>query len=190
MRTYMVTAPAVEPVTVDEIKEHCVIGNDDDNSILRRLVKVARMGGETFIEHQFVTATRETTWDSWGVSSDIELPYPPLQSVTSVTYVDDDDVLRTISTDDYEVVTAGIVGFVRPVDEWPTGKTLTVRYVCGWPLVDGEPTTPEDIRHWIMVRVADLYEHRESFIVGQPINVIPSNFVDGLISHYRLPAVV
>lgn len=191
MRTAMITEPAVEPVTVDEVKEHCAIESNGDNSLLARMIKVARLRGEAKTGRQFVTATRETTFDRWVVDGDIELPYPPLQSVASISYVDDNGDTQTVSTDDYEVITAGVVGMVRPVDQWPTGKTMTIRYVCGYALdTDDDPTTPEDIRHWIMMKVAGFYEQREGFVVGQPIAEAPSDFVDGLLDAYRVQVVV
>ena len=57
-------------------------------------------------------------------------------------------------------------------------------------MVEGAATTPDGIKSWLLIRIADLYENRESIVIGPGVNKLPPHFADGLLDAFRVPKVV
>lgn len=111
MALKLITAPTIEPVTLEEIKEHCRIDGAEDDNLLTSLITVARQEAEKITRRQLITATWELRLDHFpggcfigsgntnqlsyskklipgrGDSQTIYLPMPPLQSVTPIAPV-------------------------------------------------------------------------------------------------------
>lgn len=196
MTLVLITPPTAEPVTADEVKAHCNIESTADDVLLNGYIAAARRVGENLTKRQFVSATYELVLDRFpGWTGAIELPMPPLQSVTSVKYIDEDGVEQTLSTDLYTVDTDSEPGRIYPVydEEWPDTRgqrqAVRIRYVTGWPVETSGPTTPENIRTWVMIRVAGWYESREPIIVGTSIAELPRDYIDGLLDEWRIPTI-
>lgn len=194
-RLSLVTAPTVEPITVATAKLFARVDISDDDALFATLIGAARLHGEVITHRQFVTATYDYTLDAFpGDYTPIELPRPPLQSVSSITYVDPDGDTQTLAATEYTVNTSGMFGQVYAAynKSWPSTRdqlnAVTIRYVCGWPLTGGTtPTTPLAIQNWMLMRVSGLYEYRENMVIGQAANALPYSHIDGLLDPYRVP---
>lgn len=160
--------PAVEPVSVEETKQFCDIdGNDRDGQVAGHIF-AARSMAESFMRRAIVTQTWDFTADrDWphacvsGVWQQcIELPLPPLQSVTDITYIDGAGATQTLAPSDYVVRRDGVVGRVVPAYgvTWPAVRdqvaAITVRFVAGW-----EPEkVPDPIRNAVLLQVKALFD--------------------------------
>jgi uncharacterized phiE125 gp8 family phage protein len=118
----------------------------------------------------------------------IKLPYPPLQSVTSVKYVDDDGGTQTISTSVYEAVVTTEPGYIALKDgqSWPTNLAateypVTITYVAGYG--DEPEDVPEPVRQYILLAVAESYNRRELSEMG--IVLTPNKFWMTMLESYR-----
>lgn len=219
MSLTVITAPSIEPVTVAEAKAHLNIASSvtDDDSLIASYIKAARRHGENITRRAFVATTFELVLDEFPGSfvvrelggygcrpqsiyrEHIELPRPPLQSVTSIKYLDASGTEQTLDASRYVVDTGSEPGRVFPVfgQTWPTTldrqNAVRIRYVSGWPLdlttSPDSATTPEDIKAWLLTRVAGLYEQRESFVLGQTVAAMPRDFVDGLLDAHIVAVV-
>jgi len=221
----VITPPAVEPVTLDEAKLHAKVDLSDDDALFTILISSARAHGEGITRRAFVEQTVELTLDHFpggyvvntsnGVypgypqilvnpqrrvysRQAIELPRPPLQSVTSVKYTDINGVVQTLDPSLYSVINTSdtnpptivpIFGTVWPVAQ-NIPNAVVIQYVVGWPLDEDElPTTPQSIRAWMLVRIAGLHAQRENFVVGMARKgLIPMNrdFCDALLDAYTV----
>ena len=81
----IINAPPVEPVTLDEIKDHLKILHDNENSTLESLIKAARESIEKESNRSFVQQTILLTFNSWPAFP-VEIRKPPLVSVTKIEY--------------------------------------------------------------------------------------------------------
>lgn len=110
----------------------------------------------------------------------IVLPKPPLQSVTSITYIDEDGTEQTLlgSPEEFQVVAPSgekaAKGYVRPLynEAWPSTRRMPeavrVEFVCGYPLV-GSPAVadvPEDIDHGRLLLIGEMYKNRSESVSG------------------------
>ena len=180
----LITAPTVEPVTLSEVKAHCVIGHDDDNALLSVMVSAARELGESLTGRSWAEKTLELVLDGFPGTSTIELPMSPVNAVASVKYLDADGVEQTMPSADYVVDIDSLVGRLV-AEEWPETKetvnAVRIRYTAGWSAAN----VPVAIKHWLMIRVATMYEHREAISMTNS-NQLPRTFIDGLLDPYTV----
>ena len=148
----IITPPAIEPVTLTELKAHLRITHDDEDSILATYLQAARMYAETTLcWRAFIEQELEMTKDYFP--SVFSLPRPPLQSVTSITYRLRDGTVETIDPADYIVDTDSEPARIVPaVDErWPSDtlypvNAVRVRYTAGYPTYYGIVDTVDTTR--------------------------------------------
>lgn len=164
------TAPAVEPVTLTEAKAHLRVDHTDEDTLITALIPAARQLAEMHSRRAFVTRTLDAALDDWPYDDVIELAYPPLASVTSITYLDDAGDSHTMSSDDYFVDTISQPGRICLADDanWPAETlrrraAITIRYVCGYGLA---AAVPQNYKAAILLLIGHLFENREAVIVG------------------------
>jgi len=179
-------APAIEPVTLSEAKAHLRVDGTDEDDLITDLIQAAREACEVFTRRQFITATWALTLDEFP--DYIELPRPPLQSVTTLAYVDVDGDDQTLTEGtDFDVDITPLVGYVLPCygESWPSTlghiADVTVTYKAGYGLTAA--SVPSAIKAAIKLLMADLYEHREARTEAK----LEDNLtVQRLLWHYRV----
>jgi uncharacterized phiE125 gp8 family phage protein len=191
----VVTAPAGEPVTLAEAKAWCRIDSDITvhDSTLNTLISAMRRHAELKTGRAYIQRTLELTMPGWPDCLEIYLPQPPLVSVTSVKYYDEDGADQTLATDQYVVHDYVEPAVIVPAWEvvWPTVRGLRnavrVRYVAGYP--NGSPDlgqeVPATLRQWMQARIATLFDQREQ-IVFSIVDQLPHDFADGLLDELVL----
>lgn len=162
------TDPTCEPVSTTEAKEFLRYDSDAANATIDQLVKAARRLVEQWEWRALITQTITLKLDAFPSDPDdvIHLPRPPLQSVTSIKYVDSDGVTQTIDSANYDVDTTSEPGRVKPSygNVWPTPRVqnnaVEVIYVAGYG--DDGKSVPEDTRLAIRMLVAHFWRNREA----------------------------
>jgi uncharacterized phiE125 gp8 family phage protein len=162
----LVTAPTEEPIALSEAKLHART-HDADDTLVTRLIAASRKHVETFLQRALCTQTWDWFIDYYFPEHVLELPRPPLQSVTHIKYVDDAGVLQTLDPSKYAVCGAGHEEAARvlPVynEYWPTDvrcqpEAVQIRLVAGF---GAAAAVPEDIKAALLLIVGHLYAHRE-----------------------------
>lgn len=137
----------MEPVTMTEIKMHLRLTTDDHNIVLERYLRAARENAEAYTNRAFIQRTLELTYDHFD--GELLIRKPPLQSVTSVKYIDTDGVEQTLDTSVYDVDTASEPGRITLAynQSWPTIRDVVdavkIRYVAGYASAG---TSPDNYR--------------------------------------------
>lgn len=130
------TPPSIEPVTVEEMREFIGIGDAADisrDAILQARLQVARELVEEITGYHVMTQT-VTAYACGFPCREIQLEWP-LQSVSSVSYLDNDGIRQTLSPSLYSVDL--INNQVVPIygTTWPSHRqdnnSLQVVYVAG-----------------------------------------------------------
>jgi uncharacterized phiE125 gp8 family phage protein len=164
MPTKLITAALEHPVTLAEARQHLRATTTEEDALILALVYAAVEHAETFTGRALVTQTWDLLLDGFPFAREIELPFPPLQSVTSVKYIDPDDAEQTLAAANYHVDAASTPGRVRlkPTASWPSiadqPNAVTVRFVAGF---GGTAAVPFTIKAAILLVVGHLFEHRE-----------------------------
>lgn len=185
----VITPSATEPVTLAEAKTHLRVDHSDDDAYITRLIQYAREQCEIGARRSFITQTLELRLDGWPVTNAIELPRPPLASVTSITWTDSAGAVQTVAAGDYIVYAQVDPGrlLLKPTAQWPSGElqvgpSIAVRFVAGYGTA---AAVPASYRQAILLLCGHLYENREATVVGQAINVLPLG-VQGLLNSDRV----
>lgn len=182
--------PASEPLSTAEVKTHLRIEFSDDDTYLDALIKAARRYVEQFTRRSLITQTWRYSLDAWPApiipahlqtGTGVVLPYPPLQSVTSVQYTDTEGSTQTFS--DYTVDTDSDPGWILPSygNAWPVTRNVMnavrITYVAGYG--DASTDVPDELRHAMKLLVAMWYENREAIdMVPDPINNLLRPYVN------------
>lgn len=184
------TDAATEPMTTAEAKTHLreTLTDATNDAYIDTLVKAARMQVEHMTHRSLITQTWELHLTDWPWQTYIRLPRAPLISVTSVVYKDEDGDNNTVSTDVYAVDADSTPGriFLKPDQTWPSeslyeGNPVKITYTCGY---GAASAVPQALKHAVKLLVGDLYENRETIVIGQSIAV--SRAVEALISPYKV----
>lgn len=166
----LVTAPAVEPLTLAEAKLYLRVDSTTENSLITGKIVAARQWVETYTRRALITQTWDFRYRYFmDIREPLILPKAPLQSVTSITYLDEDGVSQTLASSNYTVrtlsgATAGR-GYIELNDDVSLPSLYTdaiapvvVRAVCGYGVaVD----VPDGIKMAIYLMLGDLYEQRQ-----------------------------
>ncbi len=164
MALKLITAPAAEPVTLTEAKTHCAVDGNDHDTLLTSLIQAAREYAEGYQNRALVTQTWELVLDDWPAEDYIEIPLPPLQSITSIKYKDTDGTETTLGTDQYIVDTDSFLGRAALAYNcsWPTTTLypvagIRIRFVAGYGLAASVPQATKQallllIGHWFANR--------------------------------------
>jgi uncharacterized phiE125 gp8 family phage protein len=189
MALLLVTAPAVEPVTLTEAKLHLKVETADEDPLIDSLIAAARQTCELATGLALITQTwrhfldafpggREEWWDgsrdgvrNMGAAIALEIPRPPLISITHVKTYDQADVAAIIPSGDCQVDTAARPGRVvmRAFAPWPA---VTLRPVNGIEIEfqagygASQSAVPAQLRQGILQHVAHLYTHRGDLLDG------------------------
>lgn len=201
-----ITPPASEALDTSpggEVYQHLRLEPDltPQDSLLQSYAAAARQEGERVSRRQFITATwelwlRNDERDGWGWyersgwewdDSSLYLPLPPLQSVTSIKYLDSADVEQTWAASEYTVeAPAGDFAqrgrvYSKSGFSWPSSTSIKVRFVCGYGATPA--SVPGLFRSAMLLIVGEAYESRELQSVGtsavrnprQPSNIFFDN---------------
>ncbi len=180
-------APAAEPITTAQAKAHLRVDITDDDTYIDTLVAAARAHVENWIGKRLVTQTWDMTRDDFPVGSrEIMLPYGPVQSIASITYINTGGQSTVLSPSIYVLDVASFMARVYPDYTliWPVTRyqrnAVVIRYVTGY---GAYTAVPANIIHAMLLLVGHWYENRE-LVVDSRVNVIPQT-VDALLSSER-----
>jgi uncharacterized phiE125 gp8 family phage protein len=159
----VITQPSAEPLTLAEAKSMLKIDSTDEDDYIVRLIMRARRMTENYCALSLLTQEREINLDCFPCGI-INVPYGPVQSVDSFTYIDaDGDEQTLVEGTDFRVDTKSDVCRIEAINSWPTAKTqvnaVTIQYTAGFTNV-GEDWLPEEAIEMCSKLVARMYEKR------------------------------
>jgi uncharacterized phiE125 gp8 family phage protein len=182
----LTTQSTTTVLATSDVKTHLNIDINDDDPMLVECVKDAERYVEDYTQRQLLTATWTLTLDCFP-EYEIKLPRPPLQSITSIAYVNDSDGTNsTLSTTAYRVSTNGLLGRITPNynDTWPTPRAVTdavtITFVAGATAVADVPR--EAIRAAKLL-VAHYYANRTAVIATGAVPQINQLGVSALLGN-------
>lgn len=195
MGVVLVTPAAAYPVSLEEAKSHLRVGFPDDDDLIEALLQASIGYAESFTGRAFIDQTFDLFLDAFPTDgAAIRLPNPPLIEVTGIYY-------RDSNGDEQEFASSSYLCDTSPNDKarvqlayganWPTIQdrinAVRIRYRAGYlkPLSPSEAGVPQAICAAIKIILANLYEHRESVVIGQSAVEMPWSAMQ-LLRRYRV----
>jgi uncharacterized phiE125 gp8 family phage protein len=160
------TQPTAEPVTLDEAKLNMRFPYDTEDQRILSIIKAARMYCETVVGKSLMTQTLTLKRDAFPNDCEaILLPRSPVQSVTSVSYVDTAGSTQTISSALYQSDVTSLPPRIAMLNQqpWPITdvrmSAVTVVYVAGY---TSAALVPETIKQAMHLLVSHWFNNREA----------------------------
>lgn len=204
-------APAIEPVTIRELKAWLRITSDDEDEWLAQLIRdavseIEETSGLALISQswqltldRWPTRTREPWWD--GVrqgsiadlhgaeyASDVELPKWPLQSITSCTVYDEESTSTAVTVaTTFDVDTQSYPGrmTLQSGATWPVAlranNAIEVVYVAGYGATAED--VPDGLRRAVRMMAAFAYTNRgDGCSMADAYN---GSYARGIVDRYK-----
>lgn len=174
------TAPTETPITLAEAKAHIRVDFDNDDTLITALIAAATEhldGRRGYLGRCLVTQSWEYRVDifPWKLWDAIEIPMPPLVSVQSVKYIDDNGAEQTLATSVYVVDVATPYGQIRLAydQEWPATRdephAVRIAFAAGF---GAASAVPQPIKSALLMLVGHLYANRDA-VTAQVLAEMP-----------------
>jgi hypothetical protein len=182
----VITAPATLAVPLSDMKDYLRVDTSDDDTLITDLINAASETIKQYIRRSLITETLELSADGFtevgdekllaigpGVHTgsknyyldypdEIELPFLPIQSVTSIKTFNRSNTEATFSSSNYELDEKGGRVYLNEGQTWPSDlrarEAVKIRYVAGYG--DASSDIPEPILASIRLYVASMYDCR------------------------------
>lgn len=163
--------------------------NTTADPLLSTLIRSARELAEQELGRYLITQTLDAYLDEFPCGADGEIRLPPLQSVTSIVYTDDNGDEQTLDASLYRVDAVSIPARIHPAygTTWPTTRrqsnAVRVRFVGGYGLA---AAVPRCVKIWMGVAIKAGWDNRDKFAIGGALVQLPNEYVNGLLDPERV----
>ena len=183
MKYAVTTAPTVEPVTLADVKVHLrtVTGDtSEDAAILTPLITAAREYCENVTGRALAAQTVKAYPDAWGI---LRLPRPPITTVASIKYYDEDDAVYTLAATEYAVdAIDGVVTILEyPSEALRKVNPIVIEYTTGYTTGNACPMA---IRQAMLLLIGHWYTNREAVAMSTSAEVEMT--VKTLLGQYKV----
>ena len=176
MPLMLAQAPAVEPVSVDAVKQFLKIDQEEEDLLIAALILAARTHVEKLLQMGLITQKWFYYVDNWPADGVLTVPLSPLQDVLDITYFEAPEAAQSVQTDRYEVDKISRPGRIIFRDENLKSVPLKringikIWFSCGFG--DDQQAVPEPLRHALKILIAHWYERRELVTTHGPLERI------------------
>lgn len=175
MNPIVITAPTTYPLSIDDVKGQTNAESGDFDAKIAGYIAAATTLVEGFVGRALITRTYRGFMDCWPrdrrwgcQANSFDLPYGPLQSVTSIKTYDDSDVATTLDPATYYVDTGSLVGRIvrRVAATWTdpdrAANGIEVNWIAGF---GNDPTNvPPQYKHAMMLLASHWLEHPDAVV--------------------------
>jgi uncharacterized phiE125 gp8 family phage protein len=187
MPSILLTAPAVEPLSLDEARRFLRVEHRDDDGTIAALVTAARLHVETQTRRALIAQGWRLSLDRWPEDGRLPVRPAPLQSLTAARVYDEAGAAHDIDVQGFVLDLAGAALAFAPWALPQPGRSaagIELDAICGYG--DAASDVPEALRQAIRLLVAHWYEHRGLVVAGSaPAAPLPAS-VPALIAPYRM----
>lgn len=182
-RLALVEKPAVEPITVSEVKTMAHISHDVEDNMLASWIRTGRRLAEIFQRKAYITQIWNVYFDFFP-ELPVFLPRSPVQSLLSIDYTDSDGS-HALNLDNF-IIDVGACparlsfknGCSWPAVSLQNMNALSIRYIAGYG--DTAEDVPDEIKDAIALYCVWRNENR----AGE--GPIPKAFYNLLRGHGRI----
>jgi uncharacterized phiE125 gp8 family phage protein len=194
-RIERLSQPAVEPLSLADVKGHGHIDASDEDGFYRRAIKAARQVIEGPNGAGLVLVASQWRLSFDGMPAEIWIPMGPVLSIDSVTYRDEAGVLQTLPPARYQWRKGQFEARIKPAYglTWPTVRcqydAVQVTFTAGFPGTERDPPELIGIEEPLNIAMLMLIQHwnanRETVVIGEIPVEIQLGF-NRLLNGYRV----
>jgi uncharacterized phiE125 gp8 family phage protein len=175
MSISVITPATSEPLTTAEVKNFLRVDSSDEDTLIGVLITAARSMAEAYTRRILMTTTIEEFFDGfpdYRNPKDKDILYlsrGPIQSITSVKYVDTLGDEQTVSSENYRTDLVSEPARISSDNGWTATKdtvnAVVVRYLCGY---SSSSDVPAPIRQAMLLIIGEMYEKRQDSVKQLP----------------------
>ena len=168
-------------VSLDEAKEHLRVGHSDDDTYITRLTKAAQLVCESKCGQVFSECSFFMHCDNWEQTREI----PEISGVNTITHIKywdnaDPSVQQTWSASNYSLAKGSQRSriFLSPSSSYPSLRpgleNIEISFAARptWD-ISASTSLSEVAMQATLITIADMYENRQSVVVGRIASKIP-----------------
>lgn len=185
MSSILLTPPAIEPVSLAEMKAFLRVEHDDDDDVVTALIAGARIYVEAQTRRALITQSWRLVRGAWPQTGKIAVRPAPLQSLDAVRVHDGQGGPLELDVDGFVADTAGaLIVFApwAPPQPARTAAGIELDVTVGYG--DAAIDMPEPLRQAIRLLVAHWYENRG--VVSPDAAGLSPLTVPALLAPYRM----
>lgn len=194
MKYKIITPVASEPITLADARKHLRIepygspATHPDDAYVTALISVVRSWCEQYLQRALAEQTIELALDEF--TKTIALPFAPIQSVTSITYIDTDGATQTLATSVYAFDSYSNKITLKYDQYYPQTQLINnavlIRYVAGYTNGASPDTYPLEyaIKAAMLLLIGHLYENRQENTTAN-MSALPMG-IYSLLQPYKL----
>lgn len=181
MALTIVTEPAIEPLTLEQIEDHLRLSETStggEDGLLLIFLTSARRYCELVQGHAYIEQTWNLVLDDFPSGDTIKIPRPPLMSVSHVKSYGSGGTATTMTAGRYYVDTDSKPARVVLLsgESWPDtpgrpASGVEVQFVAGYG--SAASSVPQEVRQAIQLVIGHMYEHRE----GSDVKAMSPNWI-------------
>jgi uncharacterized phiE125 gp8 family phage protein len=185
MSSILLTAPAIEPLSLAEAKAYLRVETGDDDEVIGALIAGSRIHVEAQTRRALITQSWRICVDAWPEDGRLTIVPAPLQTLIAARVYDFDNAAHAVDTGAFVLDRGGSALIFAPwalpaPGRLAAGIELDVTVGYGDAAVD----VPQALRQAIRLLVAHWYENR-GLVAAGTTSVLPST-VAALIAPYRV----
>ena len=201
----VITAPAASPISLADMKIYLRVDTTDDDALIQDFIDAATTTVKQYIRRSLISETLEFTMDGFGINetyaderlvrlgagvhtisypyvlgrtNEVDIPFPPIQSITSVKTFDRSNNESTFDSSNYELDEQGGRVYLNEGETWPSDlrarEGVKIRYVSGYG--DAATDIPDPIIQAIRLYVGKMYDCREAYEMPEQCKAILSPY--------------
>jgi uncharacterized phiE125 gp8 family phage protein len=186
MSAILLTAPALEPVSLDEAKAYLRVEHSDDDDVIAALIAGSRIHVEAQTRRALITQSWRICADAWPEDGRLPVRPAPLQSIAAARVYDTGGTAHDIDTQAFVLDLAASALAFAPWALPQPGRIaagIEIDVMVGYG--DAATDVPEPLRQAIRLLVVHWYENRGLVTTGADYSPLPST-VAALIAPYRM----
>lgn len=188
MPATLLTGPALEPVSLDDIKAHLRVDHDEEDDLLTAAIVAARSHVEGATRRVLIEQAWRLHLDRWPRKRLLRIPVAPLVSVDAIRVRTGDGGPVVIDADDYAVDAASVPGRLVLSGDVPSPvarstNAIEIDVTAGYGAL--ATSVPSPLRHAIRMLVAHWYEQRGAVGEARLGQTMPLGFA-ALVAPYRV----
>jgi uncharacterized phiE125 gp8 family phage protein len=172
MSSILLSAPAIEPVSLAEAKAFLRVEHDDDDAVIAALIASARLHVEAQTRRALITQSWRLSFNSWPQAARIEVRPAPLRTLTAARVCDADGTSHSVDTQAFVLDMANAAMVFAPWALPQPGRSaagIKLDVTAGYG--DAAVDVPEPLRQAIRLLTAHWYENRGLVTTGPNFSV-------------------
>lgn len=188
MAAQLIEPPAVEPVSLAEVKEHLRVDGPEEEPLIVALITTARLTIEHLAGLALITQRWAVLLDSWPETRAIELPVAPVTSIDALRVYDDAGGASLIAAEQYFADLASRPARLMRSDAsaWPApgrvANGIEIELTAGFGALPLD--VPETLRWAVLMLVGHWFENRAAVGADSQLRHMPMA-VHAVLAPYR-----